>query len=112
MKHIFRKGLVCSIIVLFIGLSVVPIISGTIKKSNITSPIGGGDPDILWEVEGHTRSVYGVAFSYDGLTVASGAFDPDNTAKMRMEYYLLTFQVIINSLQQVILLTVIRQVEK
>jgi len=82
MKHIIRKGLVCSIIVLFILLSVVPTISGTNKKSNNKSPIEGGDPDILWKVEGHTRSVYGVAFSNDGITVASGAFDPDNTAKM------------------------------
>jgi len=82
MKHIFRKGLVCSIIILFIGLSVVPTISGTIKKSNTASPIGGGEPDILWKVEGHTRSVYGVAFSHDGLTIASGAFSPDSNAKL------------------------------
>ena len=43
---------------------------------------GSNPPDIFWEVEGHTRSVYGVAFSHDGLTVASGAYDPDNTAKL------------------------------
>jgi WD40 repeat protein len=82
MKQIFRKGLVWSIIVLFIGLSVIPTISGINNKSIITSPIEGGDPDILWKVEGHTRSVNGVSFSNDGLTVASGAYDPDNTAKI------------------------------
>ena len=81
MKKIFRKSLVCTIIVLFIGFSIVPTISGTINKSYTSSPLGV-DPDILWEVEGHTRSVYGVAFSHDGLTVASGAYDPDNTAKL------------------------------
>jgi WD40 repeat protein len=82
MKKIFRKSLVCTIIVLFIGFSIVPTISGTINKSYTSSPIDGGDPDILWEVEGHTRSVYGVAFSHDGLTVASGAYSPDSTAKL------------------------------
>ncbi len=39
-------------------------------------------PDILWEVEGHTRSVYGVAFSHDGQTVASGADYSDSSAKL------------------------------
>jgi WD40 repeat protein len=81
MENIFRKGLVCTIIVLFIGFSVIPIISGTISKSYTSSPIGG-NPDILWEIKGHTRSVYGVAFSHDGLTIASGAYSPDSTAKL------------------------------
>ncbi|MCK5259249.1 MAG: hypothetical protein KAJ69_06980, partial [Thermoplasmatales archaeon] len=55
MKKIFRKSLVCTIIVLFIGFSIVPTISGTINKSYTSSPLGV-DPDILWEVEGHTRA--------------------------------------------------------
>ncbi len=81
MKNIFRKSLACTITALFIGISIIPVISGTINRTYTSSSIGG-DPDILWEIEGHTRSVYGVAFSHDGLTVASGAYDPDNTAKL------------------------------
>ena len=70
----FRKGKICFLIIFLIGISVVPILSGSAIKENYKFPnISGNSPDILWEVEGHTQSVYGVAFSHDGETVASGA---------------------------------------
>jgi WD40 repeat protein len=81
MKILIRKCLNCAIIILLFGISIIPVICGTINK-NYSSLKKGDNPDILWEIEGHTRSVYAVSFSHDGQTVASGADDPDNTAKL------------------------------
>jgi uncharacterized protein with WD repeat len=41
-----------------------------------------GDPEIIWKVEGHTRSVEAVAYSPDGQTVASGADYDDSQVKL------------------------------
>ena len=41
-----------------------------------------GDPEIIWEVNGHTSSVEAVAYSPDGQTVASGADYTDSTVKL------------------------------
>jgi WD40 repeat protein len=82
MKNDFGKNLVYLIIVTMFVMSITPIISGSVVYNNDKSPIIGGDPEILWEEEGHSRSVYGVDFSKDGQTVASGADYSDSSAKL------------------------------
>ncbi|MHC4946097.1 MAG: WD40 repeat domain-containing protein [Planctomycetota bacterium] len=41
-----------------------------------------GNPEVIWMVDGHTRSVEAVAYSPDGQTVASGADYDDSQVKL------------------------------
>jgi WD40 repeat protein len=43
---------------------------------------GQGQPEKLWTANGHTRSVEAVAYSHDGLTVATGADYDDSQVKL------------------------------
>ena len=83
MKNIFGKAIVVTMILLFAGTSIFPVISGRVTTSYDTTPINSDNsPDIVWEIQGHSHSVSAVAFSHDGLTVASGAGNPDSSAKL------------------------------
>jgi WD40 repeat protein len=82
MKKCMRNNLVFLIVGILFIISITPVICGDDNYYKISSPIVGNNPDILWETEGHTRSVYGVAFSQDGQTVASGADYSDSSAKL------------------------------
>jgi WD40 repeat protein len=41
-----------------------------------------GEPDIIWQLSGHSAAADGVAFSPDGQIVASGGDDPDSSVKL------------------------------